>query len=171
MVLPLWPKAGRPAKRVIVHARKGLAAPLRLAPGLILHRPDDRYTAEADAVLRDVFDAYSDTAGGLMAFNHIIMRGPSPFTEGERELIAAYVSGLNACTYCHGVHTATAEAFGIAEGVLTQLLDDVERAPVDDRMKPVLARFDDSLRIGFEMERTDAGIVTVYLPGSLTPSS
>jgi tRNA1(Val) A37 N6-methylase TrmN6 len=53
VVLPLWPKAGRPAKRVIVHARKGLAAPLRLSPGLILHGPDDRYTAAAEAVLRD----------------------------------------------------------------------------------------------------------------------
>jgi uncharacterized peroxidase-related enzyme len=93
----------------------------------------------ADAVLRDVFDAFPDTSGGLMAFNHIIMRGPSPFTEGERELISAYVSGLNACTYCHGVHTATAEAFGVAEGLLTQLLDDVDSAPVEARMKPVLA--------------------------------
>ena len=37
------------------------------------------------------------------------------------------------------------------------------------RMKPVLARFDDSMRIGFEMERTDDGQVTVYLPGSPDP--
>ena len=39
------------------------------------------------------------------------------------------------------------------------------------RMKPVLARFDDSLRIGFEMERTDADLVTVYLPGAPDPWS
>jgi AhpD family alkylhydroperoxidase len=32
----------------------------------------------------------------------------------ERELIAAYVAGLNACGYCHGIHIAVAEAFGIA---------------------------------------------------------
>ena len=53
VVFPLWPKAdGRPAKRVIVHARKGSAAPLRLAFGLVLHRPDGRFTEAADAVLR-----------------------------------------------------------------------------------------------------------------------
>jgi len=34
------------------------------------------------------------------------------------------------------------------------------------RMKPVLVKFDDFLRIGFEIERNDAGLVTVYLPGA-----
>jgi AhpD family alkylhydroperoxidase len=42
------------------------------------------------------------------------LRGPSPFTVAERELIAAYVSGLNACGYCHGIHRVTADAFGVA---------------------------------------------------------
>jgi tRNA1(Val) A37 N6-methylase TrmN6 len=53
VVCPLWPRAGRPAKRVIVRARKAVATPLRLAPGLILHRDDGRFTAEAEAILRD----------------------------------------------------------------------------------------------------------------------
>ncbi len=52
-VLPLWPKAGRPAKRVIVRARKGVATPLRLGTGLILHAADGSYTAAAAAILRD----------------------------------------------------------------------------------------------------------------------
>lgn len=53
VVFPLWPGAAKPAKRIIVRARKEIAAPSRLAPGLILHEPDGRYTAAADAVLRD----------------------------------------------------------------------------------------------------------------------
>jgi tRNA1(Val) A37 N6-methylase TrmN6 len=53
VVFPLWPGAGKPAKRVILRARKGVLAPTRLAPGLILHEPDGRYTPSADAVLRD----------------------------------------------------------------------------------------------------------------------
>lgn len=52
-ILPLWPKAGAPAKRVIVRARKGVRSPSSLLPGLVLH-DDDGYTAAADAVLRDV---------------------------------------------------------------------------------------------------------------------
>ena len=52
-VVPLWPGAGKPAKRVIVHARKDSGAPTRLLPGLILHEADGRFTPAADAVLRD----------------------------------------------------------------------------------------------------------------------
>lgn len=52
VVTPLWPKRGRPAKRVLVRGRKGLATPLTLAPGLVLHEEDGRYTALADDILR-----------------------------------------------------------------------------------------------------------------------
>lgn len=52
-ILPLWPKAGRPAKLVLVAGRKCSNAPLRLLPGMVLHQPDGRFTAEADAILRD----------------------------------------------------------------------------------------------------------------------
>jgi tRNA1(Val) A37 N6-methylase TrmN6 len=52
VVFPLWPGAGRPASRILVRARKQIAAPARLAPGLVLHEPDGRFTVEAEAVLR-----------------------------------------------------------------------------------------------------------------------
>lgn len=52
-VLPLWPKAGAAAKRVIVQWRKGAKHPLALLPGLVLHQTDGRYTKAADAILRD----------------------------------------------------------------------------------------------------------------------
>jgi len=51
-VLPLWPKAGQAAKLVLVQGVKGGRSPLRLFPGLVLHRAEGVYTAEADAVLR-----------------------------------------------------------------------------------------------------------------------
>jgi len=51
-ILPLWPKAGEPAKRVIIRARKGVRSPSVLLPGLVLHE-NDGYTAAAEAVLRD----------------------------------------------------------------------------------------------------------------------
>jgi len=40
----------------------------------------------------------------------------------QRELIAAYVSGLNACTYCRGTHLAVAAACGVAPEVIKALL-------------------------------------------------
>lgn len=51
-VTPLWPKRGRPAKRVLLRGRKGIGSPLTLAPGLVLHEEDGRYTALADDILR-----------------------------------------------------------------------------------------------------------------------
>jgi tRNA1(Val) A37 N6-methylase TrmN6 len=53
-VLPLLPKAGAEAKRVIVRARK--SAPWSLLPRrpLILHKPGGSYTVEAEAILRHV---------------------------------------------------------------------------------------------------------------------
>jgi tRNA1(Val) A37 N6-methylase TrmN6 len=51
-LFPLWPKAGVPAKRMILQVRKGARAPLVLLPGLVLHRNDGGWTAEAEAILR-----------------------------------------------------------------------------------------------------------------------
>jgi len=52
VVFPLWAGAGKDAGRVIVQARKGVASPTRLAPGLVLHGTDGRYTDAALSVLR-----------------------------------------------------------------------------------------------------------------------
>ena len=51
-VCPLWPKVGKPAKRVLVRARKGVSTPLKIVPGLVLHTEDGRYTARAEQILR-----------------------------------------------------------------------------------------------------------------------
>jgi tRNA1(Val) A37 N6-methylase TrmN6 len=51
-LLPLFPKEGEAAVRVIVQARKGSRAGMRLLQGLVLHEADGRYTAKAEAVLR-----------------------------------------------------------------------------------------------------------------------
>ena len=55
VVFPLWPGGAeaRPAKRILLRARKGSRAPLSLHPGLVLHRPDGGFTPAAEAVLRD----------------------------------------------------------------------------------------------------------------------
>lgn len=54
-VLPVAPRSGRPAGRVLARARKGARAPLRLHAPFILHKSDgeiEDYTEAAQAVLR-----------------------------------------------------------------------------------------------------------------------
>ena len=51
-VIPLWPKAGAAANRVIVRARKGGRGPLTLLPGLVLHDESGGFTPAAEDILR-----------------------------------------------------------------------------------------------------------------------
>ena len=51
-IVPLWPKQGEAAKRLIIRTRMNSNAPLQLHAGLVLHGPTGKPTAEAEAVLR-----------------------------------------------------------------------------------------------------------------------
>lgn len=95
-------------------------------------------TLPADATLLDVFKAFPETNEPLIRFHEVLLRGPSPFSEAERELIATHVSGLNRCHYCRAVHAATAERLGVPRTVLERLVDGIDAAAVPDRMRPVL---------------------------------
>lgn len=52
-IMPLWPRYGSPAKRVIIQGRKGVHGTASILPGLALHGAVERYTKEAEAILRD----------------------------------------------------------------------------------------------------------------------
>lgn len=52
IVLPIHPRAGEPASRIIVRGSKGSRGPLRLLPGFVLHGPGNGFLPEADAILR-----------------------------------------------------------------------------------------------------------------------
>jgi len=52
-VLPIHPRAGDPARRILVGGRKGSRAPVRLLSGLVLHGAGHGFLPELDAVLRD----------------------------------------------------------------------------------------------------------------------
>lgn len=86
-----------------------------------------------------VMKRYPDQAIPMTQLTGIVMRtGECQFTPEQRELIAAFASGTNRCTYCYETHRATAEAFGVDEGLLASLLQDLDASPVNEKMKPVL---------------------------------
>ncbi len=51
-ILPLWPKAGRPAKLTLLRGVRARRSPCRLLPGLVLHA-ESGFTPAAEAILRD----------------------------------------------------------------------------------------------------------------------
>ena len=90
-------------------------------------------------VLGDVFQAFPAHIAPLMHYHDTLLRGPSDLSVGERELIAAYVSGLNACAFCTGAHTAISMAFGIDQRTIEAMVADLDASPADEKLKPVLA--------------------------------
>lgn len=52
-IIPLWPKQGVEAKRVIIRAIKDRHTPSRILPGVVLHENSGEYTQAADKILRD----------------------------------------------------------------------------------------------------------------------
>ncbi len=51
-IIPLWPRTGEAAKRVIIRALKNRKTPAKIHAGLVLHNADGSYTEQADKVLR-----------------------------------------------------------------------------------------------------------------------
>jgi AhpD family alkylhydroperoxidase len=56
-----------------------------------------------DAGLVQIFQAFPTIARPLLEYHEALLRGDSPFSAAERELIGAYVSGLNGCNHCRAV--------------------------------------------------------------------
>lgn len=93
----------------------------------------------ADLQLLDLFRRFPDAVRPLLECHDRILRDESPLTVGQRELIAAYVSALNACEFCHGAHAIAADVHGIPEEVIEQLIENPDSAPVEPELKPLLA--------------------------------
>jgi uncharacterized peroxidase-related enzyme len=67
-----------------------------------------------------------------------ILRGPGELSIAQREFLAAYVSGLNACSFCHGAHAAVAAVYGVDTDQLASAVDELESARLDPKMMPIL---------------------------------
>ncbi|MET9273633.1 hypothetical protein [Kribbella sp. NPDC003557] len=71
-------------------------------------------------------------------FTDEAMRGPSEWSVGDRELMAAYVSSVNESAFCIGAHTATASLAYQDGPRVTAVLTDLESAPVDEPLRATL---------------------------------
>jgi uncharacterized peroxidase-related enzyme len=91
-----------------------------------------------DPQLTDVFRRFPRGLWPLCEYHDAVLRADSPLTIAQRELIAAYVSGLNACNYCHGAHRIYAEIHGVDPALFDGLMTDPEHADVEPGLLPIL---------------------------------
>jgi uncharacterized peroxidase-related enzyme len=94
---------------------------------------------KAEAGLLQIFQAFPEIARPLLEYHEVLLRGDSPFSAAERELIAAYVSGLNNCDYCRAVHSQTAVALGIHADAISEIFSGSDLEHLDEGMRTILS--------------------------------
>jgi alkylhydroperoxidase/carboxymuconolactone decarboxylase family protein YurZ len=78
----------------------------------------------------------------MQAVTQEAMRGPSTWSVGDRELMAAFIANANRSAWCTRAHTAVASlAFG--EGTrVSATLTDLDTAPIDEQLRAMLRVLD-----------------------------
>jgi uncharacterized peroxidase-related enzyme len=80
-----------------------------------------------------------ETGRALSGLAEVLLRGPSTLSRGERELIAAYVSGRNECRFCASSHSAFAAAqLPGGQELVDQVRADPDNAPIPAKLKALL---------------------------------
>ncbi|MEV7013621.1 carboxymuconolactone decarboxylase family protein [Streptosporangium sp. NPDC051022] len=80
-----------------------------------------------------------ETAKPLNELAEVLLRGPHSLSPGERELIAAYVSGLNECSFCCSSHSAFAAAqLDAGMELVERVRADLDSAPVSAKLRALL---------------------------------
>jgi uncharacterized peroxidase-related enzyme len=80
-----------------------------------------------------------ETGKHLYDLAQVLLRGPSPLTPAERELIATHVSARNNCRFCMSSHAAAArELFNENSNVVDCVIDNMPTPLLSDKMKALL---------------------------------
>ncbi|MFT3701907.1 MAG: peroxidase-related enzyme [Agriterribacter sp.] len=81
-----------------------------------------------------------ETAEPIGALTNLLLRSNEGLSMADRELIAAHVSYLNDCFYCHNSHGEIAVCYldGNRE-LVNKIKTDYENAPITDKLKALLS--------------------------------
>ena len=96
--------------------------------------------------------------GSMGSWTQLTMRGPSDWTIGERELMAAMVAKWNSCTFCVGAHGAIASK-EMPPRLVDEALSDYRTAKLPSGLKATLAFLEKLTLQPTEIASEDASIV------------
>ena len=80
-------------------------------------------------------DFYGDP---MSAVTQEAMRGPSTWSIGDRELMAAFIAKTNQCEFCKKAHTAVAQAAYHDERKVSEVLSDLGAAAIEEPLRAIL---------------------------------
>ena len=90
------------------------------------------------------------------AWTQRAMRGPSEWTVGERELMAAMVARWNSGAFCSGAHTATARRGSADAKTVDACLAEYRTAPISEPLRATLAFLEKLSMRPAELSKADA---------------
>lgn len=80
-----------------------------------------------------------ETGRYLYELAQVLLRGESPLSEADRELMAAYVSHRNSCRFCCESHAAAARCLYKSDAHLVDdVLRDMQRSSISEKLKALL---------------------------------
>ena len=79
-----------------------------------------------------------ETAKPMRELAHVLLHEPNSLSQGERELIATYVSSLNDCYFCQTSHGAAAACHLGNTETVRQVHADFQQAPISEKLKRLL---------------------------------
>lgn len=112
----------------------------------------------------------------LAEWMHAVMRGPSGWTVGERELMAAMVAHWNSCTFCVGAHRAIAVR-GVEPAIVDACLADYRTAPISAPLRVTLIFLEtmtlrpDDLQASHAQDAMDTGVSRAQLADAAAVAS
>lgn len=89
--------------------------------------------------IRGLLALRPETAAPLRELADALLHRPNTLSPGERELIAAYVSRLNECTYCYESHAAIAACHLDDHALVESAARAPESASISGKMKALLS--------------------------------
>lgn len=102
---------------------------------------------------------------GAGDLTHEAMRGPSDWSIGDRELMAAFVSQANKSRFCVAAHTATSSQWYGDDTKVAATLGDLDSAPIDEPLRATLRLLGQLTR----EHSIDADDVRTVLAAGVTP--
>ena len=99
-----------------------------------------------------------ETGKYLYELAEVLLRGESPLSQADRELIAAYVSSRNDCMFCMSSHAAAARClYGEGDTTVDDVLKDMNQASISPKMKALLNIAGKVQILGKEVKTEDIG--------------
>jgi alkylhydroperoxidase family enzyme len=87
-------------------------------------------TGKAVPEIMHLFRFKKQSTDHLVRFTEEVMRGPSSLSRGIRELIGAFVSSRNQCSFCSCAHAPVA-AYLLGQELVDEVLLDLESSRLD----------------------------------------